>query len=65
LERYKPLVSALIFTANFTAASKKSATLAKSSSTNPLEVRAGVPEVQLCLSRKVAVNKIKAHCHVK
>jgi hypothetical protein len=43
---YIPVVAALIFTAKFTAASKKSATLAKSSSTNPLDVRAGVP-VQL------------------
>jgi hypothetical protein len=38
-----PVVAALIFTAKFTAASKKSATLAKSSSANPLDVRAGVP----------------------
>jgi hypothetical protein len=65
LKIYKPLVSAFIFTANFTEASKKSATLAKSSSTNPLEVRAGVPDVQLHLSRKFAVNKIKEHCRVK
>lgn len=39
----EPLVLALIFKANFTAASKNSATLAKSSSINPLDVRAGVP----------------------
>jgi len=35
----------LIFTAKFTAASKNSATITKSSSANPLEVRAGVPEI--------------------
>lgn len=40
----KPFDSALIFAANLTAESKNSATLAKSSSTNPREVRAGVPE---------------------
>lgn len=39
----EPLVTAFIFKANFTAASKNSATLAKSSSINPLDVRAGVP----------------------
>jgi hypothetical protein len=38
-----PVVAALTFKAKFTAASKKSATLAKSSSTNPLDVSAGVP----------------------
>lgn len=37
------MVSALTFNAILTAASKKSATFAKSSSTNPLDVRAGVP----------------------
>lgn len=42
--RKEPLVSPLIFNANFTAASKNSATFSKSSSTNPLDVRAGVPE---------------------
>lgn len=42
--KQEPVVSALIFSANLTAASKKSATLAKSSSTNPLDVRAGVPD---------------------
>lgn len=45
-EKKIPLASALIFNANFTAASKKSATLSKSSSTKPLDVRAGVPGVQ-------------------
>lgn len=44
INEYTPLVSALIFNANLTAMSKKSATFAKSSSTNPLDVRAGVPE---------------------
>lgn len=39
----EPDVAALIFKDSFTAASKNSATLAKSSSKNPLEVRAGVP----------------------
>lgn len=39
-----PLVAALIFRAIFTAASKYSATFAKSSSKKPLDVRAGVPE---------------------
>lgn len=38
-----PVVAALTFKAKFTAESKKSATLAKSSSTNPLDVSAGVP----------------------
>jgi hypothetical protein len=38
-----PVVAALTFKAKFTAESKNSATLAKSSSTNPLDVRAGVP----------------------
>lgn len=42
----EPFVSDLIFSAKFTAASKKKATLAKSSSINPLEVRAGVPEIE-------------------
>ena len=41
----KPFVFALIFKANFTAASKNSATFVKSSSLNPLDVRAGVPKV--------------------
>jgi hypothetical protein len=38
-----PCASALIFKANFTAASKNSATFTKSLSIKPLEVRAGVP----------------------
>ena len=38
-----PVVAALTFKAKFTAKSKNSATLAKSSSTNPLDVSAGVP----------------------
>lgn len=42
---YEPLLSALTFKAKLTAASKYSATLTKSSSTNPLEVSAGVPEI--------------------
>jgi hypothetical protein len=40
-----PVVAALTFRAKLTAESKKSATLAKSSSTNPLEVSAGVPAI--------------------
>jgi hypothetical protein len=42
----RPLVAALIFRARFTAPSKNSATFSKSSSVNPLEVSAGVPEIR-------------------
>lgn len=55
----EPLVSDLICTASFTAASKKYATLAKSSSTNPLEVRAGVPEMKSNSSSKITHTEIK------
>nr|GMD99530.1 hypothetical protein Iba_chr15eCG4710 [Ipomoea batatas] len=43
INEFKPSVFAFISSANFTAPSKNSATLTKSSSTNPLDVRAGVP----------------------
>ena len=52
----KPLVSALIFRASFTAASKNLATSTKSSSANPLEVRAGVPKSPYKLELTISYN---------
>lgn len=51
--KVKPVEAALIFKANLTEASNNSATLTKSSSRNPLDVRAGVPE------QNISSNSIK------